>query len=168
MSVAGIKIWFNYKEFVNQIDTFLEYAVINYRWVFVCAFLLPLSVLYEVYFYFRNWVVFRLHTAPGKHDEKVREVQRQVRQWNADGKPGKMCTARPGWLMMSFRVPRYKQTFRNVKVNMVDILEIDTGKKNSSRRTTGNHGSINSHLNWHGLDHPNRTGTGRFDRRWFD
>jgi delta24-sterol reductase len=129
MSVVGVKIWFNYKAFMEYVDSWIEYVIINYRWVFVCTFLLPLSVLYEIYFSVRNWVVFKLHTAPWKHDEKVRDVQRQVRQWNTDGRQHKMCTARPGWLTMSFRLPKYKETSRRIKVDLVDVLEIDTGKR---------------------------------------
>lgn len=40
-----------------------------------------------------------------------------------------MCTARPGWQTMSFRVPKYKKTHFNVKVNLVDILEIDVSRQ---------------------------------------
>lgn len=40
-----------------------------------------------------------------------------------------MCTARPGWQTMSFRIPLYKKSFFNVKVNLVDILEVDAKKE---------------------------------------
>lgn len=40
-----------------------------------------------------------------------------------------MCTARPGWQTISFRQPKYKKTLFNVKVNLMDVLEIDTEKK---------------------------------------
>ncbi len=56
----------------------LEYILINYRWIFVIFFLMPVSVLYDLYFYIRNMIIFRLNSAPHKHDEKVQEVQRQV------------------------------------------------------------------------------------------
>ena len=56
----------------------LEYILVNYRWIFVVFFLMPVSIAYDMFFYVRNWVVFRLNSAPHKHDEKVRDVQRQV------------------------------------------------------------------------------------------
>lgn len=40
-----------------------------------------------------------------------------------------MCTARPGWQMMSFRIPKYKTTHFNVKVNLVDVLDIDVHRQ---------------------------------------
>ena len=56
----------------------LEYILIHYRWVFVCLFLLPLSVLFEIYLYIRTWVIFKMHSAPQMHDKKVKHVQDQV------------------------------------------------------------------------------------------
>ena len=40
-----------------------------------------------------------------------------------------MCTARPGWQTISFRRATYKQTMFNVKVNLMDVLEIDVAKR---------------------------------------
>lgn len=57
----------------------VEEILVNYRWIFV-LFLLPISFLYDVWTYFRNWYVFKLNTAPKKHSDKVRNVQRQVDQ----------------------------------------------------------------------------------------
>lgn len=56
----------------------LEYIIIHYRWIFVVFFLMPLSLVYDVFFYLRNWLIFRMNSAPEKHDEKVRDVQQQV------------------------------------------------------------------------------------------
>lgn len=57
----------------------LEYILIHYRWVFVCLFLLPVSFFYDIWLYFRNWIVFRLNSAPQQHHLKVQNVQKQVR-----------------------------------------------------------------------------------------
>lgn len=59
-------------------DPFIEYMLVHFRWVFVIFFLLPLSVLYDRYWAVRNWVVFKLTSAPKQHDEKVRKIQAQV------------------------------------------------------------------------------------------
>ena len=56
----------------------VEYIIINYRWIFVCLFLMPLSLIYDVFYFLRNWLVFKMNSAPHRHDEKVKEVQRQA------------------------------------------------------------------------------------------
>lgn len=40
-----------------------------------------------------------------------------------------MCTGRPGWLTVSLRVGKYKKTHKNIMINMMDILEVDTKKQ---------------------------------------
>ena len=42
-------------------------------------FLLPVSCLYDLWFYTRSKIVFALSSAPHKHQDKVADVQRQVR-----------------------------------------------------------------------------------------
>lgn len=59
-------------------ETLFEIILINYRWVLVCFFLLPMSFLYNLWFYMRNAVIFHFNSAPKAHDERVRKVQRQV------------------------------------------------------------------------------------------
>lgn len=60
----------------------VEYILINYRWVFVCFFLLPISFVYDIWFYFRNYIVFALSSAPKQHDNKVKRVQKQVSRFS--------------------------------------------------------------------------------------
>lgn len=134
----------------NVEQSWMAYIIINYRWVLVCFFLLPASLIYDLYHLARSWIVFHLNSAPKKHDERVRHVQQQVnfyyyfktiynyklifvflkvREWNRQGRKTPMCTARPGWQTISFRQAKYKKTMFNVRVNLIDILEIDTNKK---------------------------------------
>lgn len=40
-----------------------------------------------------------------------------------------MCTGRPGWLTVSLRVGKYKKTHKNIMINMMDILEVDTKRQ---------------------------------------
>lgn len=56
----------------------LDYVIVHQRWIFVCLFLLPLSVVFDVYYYVRAWLIFKMCSAPKLHDERVRDVQRQV------------------------------------------------------------------------------------------
>lgn len=59
-------------------ESFLEILLIDYRWIVACFLLLPASFLYDLYFYVRTAIIFYLNTAPKAHDEKVRNIQRQV------------------------------------------------------------------------------------------
>lgn len=56
----------------------LEYVVVHQRWIFVCLFLLPLSVLFDLYYYLRAWLIFKMCSAPKLHEQRVRDIQRQV------------------------------------------------------------------------------------------
>ncbi|OQR85741.1 24-dehydrocholesterol reductase [Achlya hypogyna] len=105
------------------------YVLIHYRWVFVCFFLLPLSFVYDILYYVRSRIIFYFNSAPLQHKKRVAEVQRQVHQWNAEGRTVPMCTARPGWQNISYRRGKYKKTLFNVKVDMMDILNVDTAAK---------------------------------------
>ena len=134
-------------------QSWTAYVIINYRWILVCFFLLPISFIYDFYYYARSWIIFKLNSAPEKHQERVQYIQKQVevellcnlighyyffspffikiqvREWQKQGCQTQMCTARPGWQTMSFRRGKYKKTMFNVAVNLMDILEIDTEKK---------------------------------------
>ncbi|KAJ2940993.1 hypothetical protein O0L34_g13118 [Tuta absoluta] len=103
-----------------------EYILVEYRWVIVLTVLLPLSFLWKIYSYVRNNVVFALASAPKMHDSKVKQVQKQIKTWVAGKRDTKLCTARPTWQTMSFRQGMYKKFFTNIRVDLVDILEVDT------------------------------------------
>ncbi|KAJ8955381.1 hypothetical protein NQ318_003478 [Aromia moschata] len=66
---------------VHQPEDIVEYILIHYRWIFVCLFLLPASFVYNIWWYFRNWVVFQLNNSPSQHHNKVKGVQRQIQEW---------------------------------------------------------------------------------------
>ena len=53
----------------------------------------------------------------------------QVREWKKEGSKTYMCTGRPGWLTVSLRVGKYKKTHKNIMINMMDILEVDTERQ---------------------------------------
>ncbi|XP_035456981.2 delta(24)-sterol reductase-like [Spodoptera frugiperda] len=108
-----------------ETETFLEYILVEHRWIIVMVALLPISLIWKIWSTFRNYVVFKLNSAPKMHIKKVKEVQSQVKAWLAGDRSTRLCTARPGWQAMSFRQGIYKKTFTNIKVNLVDVLEVD-------------------------------------------
>ncbi|XP_012941138.1 delta(24)-sterol reductase [Aplysia californica] len=107
----------------------MEHILIHYRWIFVCLFLLPVSVIYDAVMYLRMKIVFALSSAPKQHDKRVQQIQKQVRDWNDQGRQNRMCTARPGWATMSFRRGLYKHTLHNIEINLIDILNVDTQRE---------------------------------------
>ncbi len=107
-----------------------EYLITNYRWFFVVVFLMPMSIVYELYLLGRNtWTFMTYKTAPFKHSQRVADIVAQIKKWGESGGKTKMCTARPGWQAMSLRAGKYKKTYENVKINLHDILEINVEKK---------------------------------------
>uniref|UniRef100_A0A1I8A8N4 Delta(24)-sterol reductase n=1 Tax=Steinernema glaseri TaxID=37863 RepID=A0A1I8A8N4_9BILA len=107
-------------------ERLLEWIALHFRWVFVIWFLLPVSVLYDLYVVVRDKVIYFAQSAPNAHNRKVALIQQQVRKWNDEGRQTKLCNARPGWLSMSFRTPKYKKELTPIKTNtLIDILEFN-------------------------------------------
>ncbi|XP_069088714.1 delta(24)-sterol reductase [Pleurodeles waltl] len=125
----------------------LEYVLVHHRWIFVCLFLLPLSVIFDIYYYLRAWLVFKMCSAPKLHDERVRGIQAQVREWKKQGSKTHMCTGRPGWLTVSLRVGKYKKTHKNIMINLMDILEVDTERRIVRVEPLVNMGQVTALLN---------------------
>uniref|UniRef100_A0AAX7TVT1 Delta(24)-sterol reductase n=1 Tax=Astatotilapia calliptera TaxID=8154 RepID=A0AAX7TVT1_ASTCA len=125
----------------------LDYVIVHQRWIFVCLFLLPLSVIFDAYYYARAWLIFKMCSAPKLHDQRVRDIQRQVRDWRKEGTKTYMCTGRPGWLTVSLRVGKYKKTHKNIMINMMDILEVDTKRQVVRVEPLANMGQVTALLN---------------------
>lgn len=124
----------------------LERILIDYRWV-VVIFLLPVAFFYNIFYFIRGELIFRLNSAPKEHTNKVKGIQQQVRiwrlkqmfatkglilnslfqinEWIRNGKQTKLCTARPGWQTMSFRQAKYKKSMFQVNCNLIDIVNVD-------------------------------------------
>lgn len=111
---------------MTKIDQLFEHVLTHYRGIFATIFLLPVSAIYGAYDSIRNWLAFRLNSAPAKHDARVAAVILQIEAWKQQGAEQKLCTARSGWKTMSELVPKYKLSHRKIDVGMYDILEIDT------------------------------------------
>jgi len=110
------------------LEALTEHVMIHYRWVFV-MFLLPASLLYDLLFYLRSKIIFKLNSAPGDHLNKVATVQRQVRAWRDANTTIPMCTARPGWQTISPQNMNYKKRMHQIEIQLVDVLEVDVDRR---------------------------------------
>ena len=63
------------------------------------------------------------------HFFQVQEVVDQVLEWNESGCEQPMCTARPGWQSITLQQQHYKNRMYNVKIDLPDIIKIDTENK---------------------------------------
>lgn len=106
-------------------STGLHYLT-EYRGIVILLVVLPLSFLFEAYFTIRNFIFQKLHAAPLLHDARVKDIQAQVRRWKESGTKKMMCTARRPWLTMSTRTADFKDSCNAIKVELRDILNVDT------------------------------------------
>eukprot|EP00937_MAST-01D_sp_MAST-1D-sp2_P005564 g5564.t1 len=97
----------------------------KHRTPLVIAFVLPLSLLFDTFFYLRTLFIVRTNSAPELHDQRVAAIQAQVQQWIDGGRQRRMSTARPGWLVISPKYMKYKDDLHKVAVDLYDVLEID-------------------------------------------
>ncbi|ORX89423.1 FAD-binding domain-containing protein, partial [Basidiobolus meristosporus CBS 931.73] len=116
------------------------------RGFFILCFALPLSFLFDGYFRLRNWYVRKFLSTPYLHDQRVREVQEQVRRWNRNGRKKPMCTARPTWMTMSTRNATFKSDCSRISVNLHDILEVDTERQLVRCEPLVDMGQLSAHL----------------------
>lgn len=105
----------------------IEYVMVHYRWLIVCFFLLPASFVFDLYMMLRAWIIFKMNSAPKMHNQRVKEIQEQIKSWRGDD--GKMCTSRPGWTTVSLRLGKYKKNMKKIKIGLMDVLDVDTEKK---------------------------------------
>lgn len=110
-------------------DGILRHMLFKYRWVFVIIFLLPCTVLYNIYFHVKQWIEELRKPEPKDHHEKVHYVQHQVKEWIKSSQDIPMCTSRPGWKAMTLREPKYKKIMYNIAVDLDSILEINTDRQ---------------------------------------
>ena len=97
----------------------------EYRGIFVTVFVLPLSLLYDVLFSIRAWLVMQLFSAPKLHEKRVQDVQEQITAWHKKQDGTRLCTARGGWQSVSPGYRKYKSKSTQIRVNLYDVLEVD-------------------------------------------
>ena len=67
--------------------------------------------------------MFKLNSSPKKHKEKVLAIQKQVREYQSRGDGRRMCTVSP------YQEQEAGAKLSPVKLNLVDILDIDTERR---------------------------------------
>ena len=108
----------------------LYYLINNHLWIFA-IWLVPISLVYDIFWWVRTRLNFLTCSRNSnlRHEQKVQDVQDQVEAWKASGCEQPMCTARPGWQSITLQQQHYKKRMYNIKIDMPDILEIDTEKR---------------------------------------
>ena len=98
------------------------------RGIFVVVFLLPISFLFDIVWGFKSFYDNYLlgDNSPSAYSKRVAKVQEQVKTARQLGH-NKLCTARPGWLAMSFREGLYKKSWAKIDLSEFNhILDINT------------------------------------------
>ncbi|KJZ70641.1 hypothetical protein HIM_09961 [Hirsutella minnesotensis 3608] len=119
---------------------------VEHRGWFLAFTMVPLSFAHEQYSRVRNWYYRAFLATPHLHNARVREVQRQVRAWNLAGRKRPMVTARAPWLAVSVRVESYKDSCEQIRVDLQNILEVNTERMTVRCEPLVNMGQITHHL----------------------
>jgi len=139
--------------FLWAYDRATTFATEHRGW-FVIFFVLPFSLLFDVFFAVRAWAIQRFYSAPKLHDARVRGIQDQVCRWKERGSTKRLCTARGGWQSVSPGYRTYKQKSEQIAVNLYDILELDAQAKTVRVEPMVNMGQLSHFLIPKGLTLP--------------
>jgi delta24-sterol reductase len=90
-------------------------------------FVIPLSFLLNAYRKVREvWRRWLRKINVDGHEERCQVVVQQVLEWNTQGRPKKLRTARPNWASMSTKLPTNKVSCALISTSHLNhILEID-------------------------------------------
>ena len=86
----------------NIIKKILNYITVNHIWVFT-IFFVPISLVYDCIATLRTHLVYFYTDTSTSHEERVKNVQRQVRDYIKSGSDKGMCTSRPAWKSVSLQ-----------------------------------------------------------------
>jgi len=104
----------------------MMHIMTEYRTWVIMFVVIPVTFIVEWYAYIRNRIVWAFFSTPKLHDQRVGEIQRQVKEWHEAGRQKKLCTARPVWATMSLRQATFKKECNRITINLPDILELNT------------------------------------------
>ncbi|KAI9219739.1 hypothetical protein BC828DRAFT_406427 [Blastocladiella britannica] len=120
------------KPIVAPVLDWLQDIATDYRGLFVTVIVNPICLVWDAVDYVQDWMLDCEMPAVGDvavrraiHHDRVVHVQNQVRIHVANGAT-RLCTARPGFLVMSVRAPIYKSQWAGVDVGALrDVIEVD-------------------------------------------
>jgi hypothetical protein len=119
---------------------------VEHRGWFLALTMVPLSFAHDQYSRVSNLYSRAFLATPHLHDARVREVQQQVRAWNEAGRRQLMVTARPPWLSVSLRVESYKDSCEKIRIDLPNILEVNTERMTVRCEPMVNMGQLTRHL----------------------
>ncbi len=97
--------------------------------ILVC--LLPVGYLFDAALRLRNFLYERFGAAPEQHDQRVAQIQRQVRRWydQPAGQRRPMCTDRRTWQNLSTRFAP-KHAWHKIRMSgLRDVLGVDLERR---------------------------------------
>jgi len=101
-----------------------EFFVNVVRYLVVPLMLLP-SFIWDSVLYLTLLYKFYIRKEFNSHEERVKNIQEQVRRWKVEGRGRKMCTARPSWKSISPQSIAYKGSMYRIELDLDHVLSID-------------------------------------------
>jgi len=132
---------------IGKTTNLQEYILSKYRGEITTVFLLPVSVVLKWFLAIKNLIIVLFNSTPKKHQQRIENIQNQLEKWRKEGMSQKLCTNRSPWKSMSELVPRYKQRYNRIDVDMHSILEIDVKRQVVKVEPMVNMGQITAALN---------------------
>eukprot|EP00056_Hartaetosiga_gracilis_P002139 m.51064 g.51064 ORF g.51064 m.51064 type:complete len:507 (-) comp10927_c0_seq2:29-1549(-) len=119
---------------LETLDKIIGYIITYHRWVVVMVFLMPASLVMNTILYFQAWWALKAgkinKRSIEQHKNGVKKVVDAIEKWRKAADGTKLCTARPGWLAMSIRIGKYKDTHTGIPVGHLNsVVSIDKKKK---------------------------------------
>lgn len=110
------------QDFKSRLIHFLE----DHRGLVVVLFCLPASFIFNLLLTIRRTFHRWFISSPEHHDQRVKDIQAQIRKWNRVPKDERklLCTARPNWLSLSTKFFQ-KEMCHQIKVDLFDILSLN-------------------------------------------
>ncbi|CAL4063547.1 unnamed protein product, partial [Meganyctiphanes norvegica] len=107
----------------------MEYFLVHYRWVLVVFFLLPMSFFYDIYYYTRSWIIFKLSSAPREHVKRVKEVQEQVLKLQDHMMTIVICPSDLEWMFdVKECIYGKEKITKKIKTDMVELFSQEPQK----------------------------------------
>ncbi|KAJ3411096.1 hypothetical protein HDV05_002741 [Chytridiales sp. JEL 0842] len=103
--------------------------LLEHRWIVVIPIVLPLSFLFTKFWALRDYVIRGLGKRFRSHEKTVEYIQSQIANWRSKGAQNPLCTARPGFMMVTLRDGTYKKKDNAIDLPLWDILELDEVKR---------------------------------------